>query len=60
MGKLPAGFDLGNEQRMHRETARLTQADLAREAGLAERTVRALERGSGTLDSWHAALAALG
>ena len=60
MGKLLAGFDLGQELRTHRKAAGLTQADLAREAGLAERTVRALERGRGTLDSWHAAVAALG
>ena len=60
MGKLPAGFDLGNELRSHRKAARLTQADLAQTARLAERTVRALEQGRGTLDSWSAALVALG
>src|SRR5687767_2898070 len=60
MGKLPAGFGLGAELQTHRKRARLTQPDLARAAGLAERTVRALERGTGTLDSWDAALDALG
>jgi phage N-6-adenine-methyltransferase len=60
MGRLSAGFDLGLELRTHRKSARLTQADLARTALLAERTVRALEQGSGTLDSWRAALGALG
>lgn len=60
MGKLPAGFDLGAELRRHRKQARWTQPELATAAGLAERTVRALERGTGTLDSWDAALAALG
>ena len=60
MDKLPAGFDLGTALRTHRKTAGLTQLDLATKAGLAERTVRGLERGSGTLESWHAALAALG
>ncbi len=60
MGKLPADFDLGNELRSHRKAARLTQADLAQTARLAERTVRALEQGRGTLDSWRAALVALG
>jgi phage N-6-adenine-methyltransferase len=59
MGKLPADLDLGNELRSHRKAARLTQADLAQTARLAERTVRALEQGRGTLDSWSAALVAL-
>ena len=60
MGKLSAGFDLATELRALRKASRLTQAALAAKAALAERTVRALEQGSGTLDSWHAALAALG
>ena len=60
MDKLPAGFDLGIALRNRRKAAGLTQPDLATKAGLAERTVRGLERGSGTLDSWHAALDALG
>ena len=60
MGKLSAGFDLGSELRTHRRSAGLTQSDLAAKAGLAERTVRALEQGSGTLDSWGLALDALG
>lgn len=60
MGKLSAGFDLGSELRSHRKTARLSQVDLASRAGVAERTVRALEQGSGTLDSLSAILAALG
>ena len=60
MGKLAAGFDLATELRAQRRAARLTQAALAAKANLAERTVRALEQGSGTLDSWHAALRALG
>lgn len=60
MGKLSAGFDLGGELRTHRKTVGLTQTDLATRAGLAERTVRALEQGSGTLESWQAALNALG
>ena len=56
MGKLSAGFDLATELRAQRRASRLTQAALAAKADLAERTVRALEQGSGTLDSWHAAL----
>ena len=60
MGKLSAGFDLATELRAQRRASRLTQAALAAKADLAERTVRALEHGSGTLDSWHAALRALG
>src|SRR3954447_5183894 len=60
MGKLSAGFDLGTELRTHRKAVRLTQPDLAKATGLAERTVRALEQGSGTLRSWDAALDALG
>ena len=60
MGKLSAGFDLATELRAQRRASCLTQAALAEKADLAERTVRALEQGSGTLDSWHAALRALG
>ena len=60
MGKLSAGFDLATELRALRRASRLTQATLAAKAALAERTVRALEHGSGTLDSWDAALKALG
>jgi len=59
MGKLSAGFDLGTELRTHRKAAGLTQPNLATKAGLAERTVRALELGSGTLNSWNVALDAL-
>ena len=60
MGKLSAGFNLAAELRALRKASCLTQAALAAKANLAERTVRALEQGSGTLDSWHAALSALG
>ena len=60
MGKLSAGFDLATELRAQRRASRLTQAALAAKADLAERTVRALEQGSGSLDSWHAAVRALG
>jgi phage N-6-adenine-methyltransferase len=60
MGKISADFDLGSELRSHRKTARLTQAELAQTARLAERTVRALEQGSGTLESWSSALESLG
>src|SRR4051812_46096428 len=60
MGKPLADFDLGKELRTHRKRARLTQAGLAGAAGLAERTVRALERGSGSLGSWSSALESLG
>ena len=60
MGKLSAGFDLGDELRARRKAAGLTQPELSLKAGLAERTVRALEQGSGTLESWEAALNALG
>ena len=60
MGKLSAGFDPGGELRRHRQAAGLTQPALSLKAGLAERTVRALERGSGTLESWGAALDAMG
>src|SRR4051812_38802352 len=59
MDKLSAGFDLGTELRTHRKAAGLTQPALATNADLAERTVRALEQVSGTLDSWDAALDAL-
>ena len=59
MGKLSAGFDLGTELRTHRKAAGLTQPNLATKAGLAERTIRALELGSGTLNSWNVALDAL-
>lgn len=60
MGQLSAGFDLGADLRTHRKSAGLTQPELALKAGLAERTVRALEQSSGTLQSWEAALNALG
>src|SRR4051794_38053719 len=60
MGKLSAGFDLGDELRARRKAAGLTQPELSLKAGVAERTVRALEQGSGTLESWEAALNALG
>ena len=60
MGKLFAGFELGAELRALREAAHTTQAALAMQAHLAERTVRALEQGRGTLASRDAALAALG
>ena len=60
MGKLSTDFDLGCELRSHRKTGRLTQAELAQTARLAERTVRALEQGGGTLESWSSALKALG
>lgn len=60
MGKLPAGFDLGTQLRTQRKAAGITQPELASKAGVAERTVRALEQGTGTLDSWDAVLNALG
>ena len=60
MGKLSADFDLATELRAQRRASGLTQAALAAKADLAERTVRALEQGSGSLDSWHAAIRALG
>ena len=40
--------------------ARMTQASLAASANIAVRTVRLLEQGRGTLNSWQAALDALG
>lgn len=60
MGKLPADFDLGGKLRTHRTVVGLTQGEMAIKAGLAERTVRALEQGRGSLASWDAALTALG
>ena len=60
MGKLSAGFNLGTQLRTQRKAAGLTQPELAMKAGMAERTVRALEQGTGTLQSWEAALTALG
>jgi len=38
----------------------LTQGELARAVGLAEKTIRLLERGRGNLASWRAVLAHLG
>ena len=51
---------LGISLREQRKRARWTQAELARHAGLTAKTVGLLERGSGNLGSWDAALEALG
>lgn len=62
MAKLPADAPLGRQLRSFRKEARLTQCDLADKAepAIAERTVRSLEKGIGSLASWDAALSALG
>jgi phage N-6-adenine-methyltransferase len=59
MGQERSGLGLASGLRTRRKSAGLTQADLAREAGLSERTVRALERGAGNLASWGRALEGL-
>lgn len=59
MGKESADFGLGAELRQHRKALRLTQAAVAKAASVAERTVRDLEQGGGTLASFLAVLAAL-
>jgi transcriptional regulator with XRE-family HTH domain len=56
MRKLLAGFGLGPGLRDHRKSLHLTQAQLAAEVGLAERTIRLLERGRGNLISWRAVM----
>ena len=58
--QLLAGFSLGALLRKERKCACLTQAELARRAGLAERTVRLLEQSGGNLGSWYAVLRVLG
>src|SRR5512135_2272157 len=60
MDQLSTDLRLGSSLREQRICARWTQAELATHAGLTAKTVGLLERGSGTLDSWHAALRALG
>jgi phage N-6-adenine-methyltransferase len=60
MGKQSAGSGLSKQLRAHRRSARLTQAELAKKCGLAERTLRALEQGSGTLRTWQVVVDALG
>lgn len=60
MGKQSAGSGLSKQLRAHRRSARLTQAELAKECGLAERTLRALEQGTGTLRTWQVVVDALG
>jgi len=58
--KLPTASGLGRDLRDHRKARRLTQGQVAAAVGLAEKTVRLLERGRGNLESWHAALKHLG
>src|SRR5512135_1923766 len=53
-------FRLGDLLRAERKRARLTQAELAKQAGLSERTVWLLEQSGGNIPSRHAALCALG
>jgi phage N-6-adenine-methyltransferase len=60
MNKLPLHYGLGFDLRRHRKDRRMTQAELAANAGLSVPTVRLLERTRGHLTSWNAALAALG
>lgn len=52
MGKLSADFGLAKQLRTQRKAAGLTQSELAAKSGVAERTVRALEQGAGTKESW--------
>ena len=59
MDKLSAVFDIGEELRRFRKKSGLTQPDLAKAANIAERTVRAVEKGQGTIDSCKALLDAL-
>jgi transcriptional regulator with XRE-family HTH domain len=58
--KLPLRSGLGQALREQRKSARITQPELARLAGLSVPTVRLLEAGGGNLDSWQAAVSALG
>src|SRR5512135_2869955 len=60
MDQLSTDLRLGSSLREQRKRARWTQAELATHAGLTAKTVGLLERGSGNLDSWDAALRALG
>src|SRR5512143_3699024 len=60
MYQLPTDSRLGRSLGEERKRARWTQAELARRAGLSERTVWLLERGSGNLGSWYAVLRVLG
>lgn len=59
MDKLSAVFDIGDELRRFRKKAGLTQPELAEAANIAERTVRTVENGQGTIASWNAVLDAL-
>ncbi len=59
MGKFVADSRLGTALRSYRKRQRKTQAELAAEAKLAERTVWLMERGQGGIDSFRAALEAL-
>lgn len=60
MYQLPTGSRLATSLREERKRAGWTQAELASRAGLSERTVWLLERGSGNLGSWNAVLRVLG
>jgi phage N-6-adenine-methyltransferase len=57
---LPLQSGLGASLRHQRKSMGLTQAELAGRAGLSIPTIRLLESGRGNLDSWQAALDALG
>lgn len=60
MRKFPLHSPLGEDVKAGRKGAGLTQAELARRAGLSVPTVRLLEMGRGNLESWMAVLTALG
>lgn len=60
MNKLPLHFGLGSDLRKQRRARRMTQEELAENAGLSTPTVRLLERTHGTLASWNIVLRALG
>jgi phage N-6-adenine-methyltransferase len=60
VSKVTAVSSLGNNLRDARKTSGVTQGELARTVGLAEKTIRLLESGHGNLASWHAVLEHLG
>src|SRR5271157_2658987 len=59
MNKLPLHLGLGSDLRRQRRGRRMTQEELAGNAGLSIPTVRLLERTHGNLTSWNVVLGAL-
>jgi phage N-6-adenine-methyltransferase len=60
MGKLLAESKLGRALKTHRKARGLTQGELAKMAGVAERTVWLLEQGKGTFGSFQVVIETLG